>query len=148
MNKDETINLATDRARVEELWCTDQSTYVPLQLAASFTVHAVGLGRPPHETAVTPNAHSDALNIAAAALSAVIPIYALQHGTQDWVAVLVDPVRHRFEDGATALRRRDGRMVLNLSVKRADVVSAIPIVERAGVTFYAGLSAKTDGPTR
>jgi hypothetical protein len=148
MNKRETVDLAADRLRVEELWRTNQSTYVPLRLGASFTMHAVGSTGPSHEAVVTPHDYANALNIAAAALSAVIPIHAQLDGTQSWVAVAVDPVRDRFEGGATVLRGRDGKAVLNLLVKRAAVVSAIPIIERVGVTFYVGLPAKNEGPIR
>jgi len=146
MNERETVDLATEWVRVEELWRTNQSTYVPLQLAASFTVHAAGSAPSLYEALVTPDDHLNALNIAAAALSAVIPIYAQHHGTRSWVAVFVDPVHQRFEDGATVLRNRDGETILNLAVKRADVVAAIPTIERVGVAFYAGLPVRNDRP--
>lgn len=131
------LSLEVERLRTERLWRAIRGEYVPMAVAAATTFHEVH-GTP--KAIVTRKDYDDALNIAAGALSSLVPVYALDprgHRT----AVAINLVTQRFALGATQLRSADGHVVDNLSVRRADLRFALSIVRRAGLPFSFALLA-------
>lgn len=131
MPKDE-VRLEQERERTEELLQDARDAYVPLAVAAALVFHAAhGNTR----AIVTRRDYDDALNIAAAALSRLIPLYTLRDPREGRVTVAVNLVHQRFQRGATELHGDDGSTTGELSVRRSDLVSALSLVKRAGLGF-------------
>lgn len=134
MNAREDIHPDATRHAVMASWQATQTTHVPLALAASFVLFELSavksLAAP-----VSSLEYLGSLNVLAAALSTLIPLYAQKPDQNDPVVVPFDPVRQRFEGGAKVLRGTDGTFIANLSVNRADVVGAMLAIERAGPLF-------------
>jgi hypothetical protein len=131
MPKDE-VRLEQERQQTEELLQNARDAYVTLSVAAATAFHqAHGNTR----AIVTRQDYEDALSIAAAALSRLIPLYTLRDPREGRVSVAVDLVHQRFQRGATELRGDDGSTTGALSVKRSDLVSALSLIKRAGLGF-------------
>jgi hypothetical protein len=142
MNAREDAGLDAERLAVEATWRATQTVYVPLALAASFALFKLA-GREPLDSAARSFERVSALNLVAAALASLITLYALEGG-HDPAAVPFNPVSQRFEGGAKALRRSDGILTTDLLVRRADVLAAIPALERARLPFIFPLRAKDE----
>ena len=131
------LSLEVERLRTESLWRSMLGQHVPMSVAAATTFHQVhGNTR----AIVSRRDYDDALNIAASALSSLVPIYALDAGRRR-VEITVNLVQQRFALGATQLRSADGLVVDHLSVERADLLFALTIVKRAGLPFSFALLA-------
>jgi len=131
MPKDE-VRLEQERQRTEELLQNASDAYTPLAVAAAIVFHqAHGNTR----AIVTRRDYDDALNIAAAALTRLIPLYTLRDPREGRVTVAVNLVHQRFQGGATELHGDDGSTTGELSVRRSDLVSAISLIKRAGLGF-------------
>ncbi len=128
--QDRLIQLDQEFARINELWRALREKHAPLPVAAAYTYHQV------HATAkaTMPLAgyHRD-LNIAAVALSRLVPVYAPQDSDGKPVVLAIDLCRQRFADGGRALRCHDGRTITGLSVLRADALPAIALIRREGL---------------
>ncbi len=111
------------------LWNASQTQYVPLSLAAAFIFHQTRRG---DEAALTGNEYAGAQDIAAAVLSCLIPIYALNEQGERF-AVPIDLSRQKFRGGATQLLHVDGAIVASMSIVRNDALQALLTIERGDV---------------
>lgn len=128
----EEVRLEQERQRTEELLQNASDAYTPLAVAAAIVFHqAHGNTR----AIVTRQDYEDALSIAAAALSRLVPLYTLRDPREGRVTVAVNLVHQRFRRGATELHGDDGSVTRDLSVRRSDLVSALSLVKRAGLGF-------------
>ncbi|HZM34451.1 MAG TPA: hypothetical protein VFC18_08135 [Burkholderiales bacterium] len=126
------VRLEQEKQRTEDLLQNASDAYIPLAVAAALAFHqAHGNTR----AIVNRRDYDDALNIAAAALSRLIPLYTLRAPRQGRVPVAVNLVHQRFQRGATELHGDDGSVMRALSVRRSDLVSALSLVKRAGLGF-------------
>jgi hypothetical protein len=133
---DNQVDLRTERERVDDLWQRMVEAYVPVSVAAALTFHQVhGNTR----AIVTRQDYDDALGIAAAALSRLVPIYTLDNPAQGRMPVAVDLTQQQFVRGATELRSKDGTRLGNLSLQRGEMLSAISLIRRAGLPFSFAL---------
>ena len=124
-----TVDLATDREKVECMWINSQAQFVKLSLAAAFVFHKTRRGK---EAALTGIEYAGALDIAATVLACLIPVYTVDEEGQ-WTAVIVDLSRHEFRGGASQLQRSaDGARLAPMCVVRDDVGQALQEVARAG----------------
>jgi hypothetical protein len=123
------VNLGADREEVEGVWKDSRAQFVRLSLAAAFVFHRTRRG---DEVALTGNEYAGALDIAAAVLACLIPIYTV-NGQGTWTAVIVDLSLHKFRGGATRLQRADGAVVAPISIVRDDAGHALQEVARAGI---------------
>ena len=129
---DDEVDLRRERERMDDLWQRMVEAYVPLSVAAAITFHQVhGNTR----AIVTRQDYDDALGIAAAALSRLVPIYTLDNPSQGRMPVTVDLTRQHFALGATQLHAMDGTKLGNLSLQRGEMLSAISLIRRAGLPF-------------
>ena len=123
------VDLVADREEVVDLWNGRQTQRVQLSLAAAYVFHQTRRG---DESALTGNEYATALDIAAAVLSCLVPIYTVNQ-LGEWIAVSVDLTRQKFRGGATQLLRADGAIVESMSIVRSDVRHALLAIERGGV---------------
>jgi hypothetical protein len=124
----EPVNLATQQERLDQLLERSQEHYLELRVAAAAVFHCIYDG----VTADVPADDYDrALEMAAAALSRIVPIYAqgLPDGGQNRIDV--DLATHRFRNGATELRCNGSPPITGLSVARASLPDAISIIKRS-----------------
>lgn len=131
------LSLEVERLRTEQLWRAILGEHVPMSVAAATTFHQV------HGTTkaiVTRKDYDDALNIAAGALSTLVPVYTLD-GRRSRRELMINLVTQRFALGATQLRSTDGNVVDGLSVQRSDLLFALSIIRRAGLPFSFALLA-------
>ena len=127
------VDLREDRARVEHLWKGGTARDVRLALAAAFTFHQTRRGG---EAKLSRHDYAGALDIVAAALSRLIPIYTLDP-LGERVAAAVDLARHRFRGGAAELMRADGTTVAPLDIVRHELLPALARLERAQIDYVA-----------
>jgi len=106
---------------------------VPLCVGAAFTFHRT---RRSADASLSPIEYAQALDIAAAALSRLVPIYAA-HGR-----AAIDLARQRFRGGAAELLGEDGSILASLSIERGDVLPALLKIERLGVEYLAPRRAR------
>lgn len=126
------IRLDVAHARVTEYLECAQDSYVPLAVAAAITFHQV---HGDTRAIISRRDYNDALDIAAAALSCLIPIYTLKDPCEGHVPLAVDLTRMRFARGATLLCCKDGTSFGRLSITRAALLNAISAIKRAGLPF-------------
>ena len=131
------LSLEVERLRAERIWHSMLGQHVPLSVAAATTFHQVHGNT---KAIVTRKDYDDALNIAASALSSLVPVYTVD-ARQRRVEVSINLVAQRFALGATQLRSADGGLIDNLSVQRSDLLFALTIVKRAGLPFGFALLA-------
>lgn len=135
--------MAEDEVRLEfeaerataELQQRGEDMYLPLAVAAAITFHQVHRST---KAIVTRQDYDDALSIAAAALSRLIPIYSLRDPRLGRLAIKVDLTKAQFARGATQLRSADGTDG-ELSVARRDLVAALSLIKRTGLPFSFAL---------
>jgi hypothetical protein len=134
------VDLDRERQRTDDLFQSMMFAHVPLAVAAAITFHQVhGNTR----AIVTRQDYDDALNIAAAALSRLIAIYAMGDDHAGRVAISIDLTRQHFARGATELRNTDGSRRGELSLLRGELLSAISLIRRAGLPFAFALPSTT-----
>lgn len=128
------LDVEAERATAELQQRADD-LYLPLPVAAAITFHQVH-----HSTKaiVTHQDYDDALSIAAAALSRLVPIYALRDPRIGRVPIKVDLTKAQFARGATQLRSSD-ETLSELSVSRRDLVAALSLIKRTGLPFSFAL---------
>lgn len=132
MPRQNNVNLAAQREAVRQAWDASQDEYVALRTAAGLVFHEV------YEDMVTEvvfDDYEDALDIVAAALSRLMPIYADAGQRMQPAALTVDLSRQRFRNGATELTARDGAVLGQLLVTRSSVSTAIFAIKRADLPF-------------
>ena len=130
MNAREEICPRETQLAVMKLWQVSQTAYVPLSLGAAFALFEL-CAADSLEAPVSSFEYYGALNILAAALSSLIPLYAQKLDQKGPITVKFNPVAQRFEGGATVLRGSDGTYVTDLLLNRTDVLAALPAIERA-----------------
>ena len=134
--------MADELGRADHEWRIGQEAFMALSVAAAMVFHQAQ-GR--STAAITaPEEHDDALNIAASALSRLLPIYAMDERTHERIATRVDVLRGRFARGATEFRRSDGTVVAWMSVKRGDLTSALSLIRRVGIPFGFAIEREPD----
>lgn len=126
------VSLDIELARVDGMLKHAQGEFVDLALAAAAAFHQANSKS---RERITRGDYDDALNVAATAISRLIPVYSSENPRREPVTVPVDITRERFATGATELRSGDGCSVTRLSVRRSDLPSALPLIRRAGVQF-------------
>ena len=131
------LSLEDERLRTERLWRAILGEHVPMSVAAATTFHRV---HGTTKTIVTRKDYDDALNIAASALSTLVPVYTLDR-QRSRRELTINLVTQRFALGATQLRSTDGNVVDELSVQRSDLLFALSIIRRAGLPFSFALLA-------
>lgn len=127
------VDLRKDSEQVRDAWRSSAEPHVPLSLAAALAFHEAH--RTPELFVAQPD-YDDALNMAAAALSCVVDIYAIHPRTRQPVPVKLSLRGGRFADGGSAYRRHNGRSVTSLVVRRDHVAGAMGLVSAAGVPFH------------
>jgi hypothetical protein len=107
--------------------------FLPLPAAAALTFRRTcRIG----EDRLAGTEYAGALDIAAAALSRLVPIYTLDGGGMP-VAVAVDLARQRFQGGAREVLRGDGTVLSPLGVARGDLPRALATIGRLRVEYLA-----------
>lgn len=104
-----------------------------LAVAAAFTFHQA---RRDGEKSLRESDYAGALDIAAAALASLLPIYTLD-GRGQQVPVRIDLAQQRFCGGASEVRCADGAILAPLAIMRRDVLCALMTIERSGIEFVA-----------
>ncbi len=127
---DRMVRLEEERARIDELWRRLERPHAPLTVAAAYAYHQV---RCASKATVSLGGYQRDLNIAAAALSRLVPVYVAEEGGGQLAVLPIDLCRQRFAEGARALHCRDGRTITGLSVLRADALPAIALIRREGL---------------
>ena len=129
---DSVVSLDLERARIEHELQHAADGRVPLPVAAAGAMHLVC--RNTHDL-IARSAYDDALNIAAVAISRLVPVFALTDPRQVEEVLGIDVNRERFANGATELRRLDGRKITRLFIRRSDMLSALAFIRRTGNLF-------------
>jgi len=119
--------------RADHEWRVSQEAFVALSVAASLAFYEAQ-GRSTRAID-SREAHDDALNMAASALSRLLTIFSMDETTRMRVGVKLDVAAGKFIRGATEFRRGDGSIVGAMSVKRADLTSALSLIRRVGIPF-------------
>jgi formylmethanofuran:tetrahydromethanopterin formyltransferase len=126
------VSLDLERARIEQELQHTPDGRVPLPVAAAGAMHLVC--RNTHDL-IARSAYDDALNIAAVAISRLVPVFALTDPRQVEEVLSINVNRERFANGATELRRMDGRKITRLFIRRSDMLSALAFIKRTGNLF-------------
>ena len=126
-----TVSFDLERAHVEELLQRALGGHIPLAVAAASAIHVVS--RNTHEI-ISRREYDAALDIAAAAIARLIPVYASAVPSPE-EALSIDIARERFANGATELRCGDGRKIAPLFIRRSDMLSALSLIKRTGLLF-------------
>lgn len=125
------VDLREDRARVAQLWENSPTPRVPLSVAAAFAFHYTQRG---DEELLSDAEYACALDIAAAALACLVPLYVLD-GQGEPVPVRVDFAKQRFCGGGAGVRSADGSILAPLAVQCSDVLPVLPTIERSGIEY-------------
>jgi len=138
------VDLQSDSAKIEQMWRGSQERCVPLSVAAAFTFHQT---RRSNEVRLSPNDYARALDIAAAALSCIVPIYTLDERGER-IPVCMNLARQRFCGGATRIQCLDGAVFAPLAIVRSDVPPVLPAIQRAEIDYVAPqrLTSPAAGP--
>lgn len=137
------LSLEVERLRTENALRSIQAHDVPMAVAAAAAFHEV------HRTAevVGRKDYDGALNIAASLLSRLVPVYTLGPSARKAVQVPVNLTTHRFVQGATQLRSRDGsRVIEGLFVRRSELLFAVSALKRAGLFRFASPAGERRSP--
>jgi hypothetical protein len=116
--------------------------FLPLPAAAALTFHRTcRIG----EVRLSSMEYNGALDIAAAALSRLVPIFTLD-GEDMPVAVAVNLAQQRFRGGAREVLRADGTVLSPLGMVRGDLPRALETIGRLRVEYLAPRSPRGPGP--
>jgi hypothetical protein len=140
------ISLEVERLRAHASWRANVAEYVSLPTAAAVAFHQTDGNS---KATVGFEDYDKALNIAAAALSRLIPLFTAKNAREARVAITVDLLRQRFTLAATRLIDNDGTNFTDLWVRRSDLMSALSLIRRVGLPFSFALAAdagKDDAP--
>jgi signal transduction histidine kinase len=140
MKEHEPVYVATTAPQLEDV--EHGGPYIALAVAAAISFHQVHRNT---KAIVTRGDYDDALNIAASALSRLIPIYVLRDSREGKVPLSIDLANDRFAHGATELHHNDGTIAGNLHVRTPEFHSALALLKRGGVL---GSSFALAGPER
>jgi hypothetical protein len=135
---DDEVRLEIESQRTAVLRHSVEDVYIPLAIAAGIVFHQA---HPGAASSVSRQDYEGALDLAAAALSRLIPVYVMRDPPGERATLMVDLTHARFARGAIELRVR-GETVGELSVARSDLLSAVSLIKRTGLPFSFG------GPTR
>jgi len=130
---DAVVSLDLERARVELILQNARGRRVPLVIAASSAIHMVS--RNAHDL-IARGQYDNALDIAAFAISRLVPVFALAHPSEGEEAVAIDFSKERFTNGATELQRSDGQKVSSLFIRHSDMLSALSLIKRTGLLLF------------
>jgi hypothetical protein len=137
------VDLQHEHARTDQLVKSFGEGYVPLPVAAAMTFHQVhGNTR----AIVSRDDYDDALNIAAVALSRLVPLYVIGDPRDGHTPLSPDFTRQHFARGATELRCADAPPVRDMSIKRSDLLSAVSLIKRAGLPFAFAIERAPEAP--
>ena len=130
---DRTVSLEVEKLLVDDVWDGLRGTHAPLPVAAAFAFHQVQY----NAKGTAPFAgYSRDLNIVAAALSRLCPIYTLIDDREGPIPLPVDLIRQRFTNGASQLYCMDGGFFFTrLSIRRVDVPPAVNLIKNAGLSL-------------
>lgn len=127
------VDLRQDCERVERAWNDSQELSVPLSMAAALTFHQT---HRKDQKLLYEREYADALDIAAAALSCLVPIYTLNaDGGQS--RLVVNLARQRFGGGAVRIQNDDGAVIAPLAIVRSQVLPALLAIGRSGIEYLA-----------
>lgn len=126
------VDLRSHIQQVLEIYRSSDEAVVPLPVAAALALHEVH-GNP--EGMVARLDYEAALNLTAAALSRIVPIYTLPPGASSPQKVAADVGRGRFRQGAEVYEGHDGTTAASLAVERADLPAATELMKSAGLPF-------------
>jgi len=118
----------TGRSPSDESIPNGSGEYVALAAAAAIVYNVV------HrmvENDLPRRDYDEALNRAAAALSRIAPVYAWEDSWRGQVELPLDLTRQRFSNGATEVHGNDGQRFSGLLVRRADMLAALPLIQRS-----------------
>lgn len=127
------VDLRSESEQVRKVWQASDEAHVPFHLAAALAFHEAC---PAAHAFIAGTDYEDALNLAAAALSCVVNVYALHPRTGQPVPVEVNLKGGKFLDGGAAYRRGGGPIVTSLVVRRDEVAAALNLVKTAGIPFH------------
>lgn len=125
------VDLWRDCEQVRKLWHSSADTHVPLPLAAALAFHEAH-GSP---TVVPLLEYEDGLDLAAAALSRLVPIYAIDEGTRLPVPGHFNLGAGKFRHGATTYELADGTAMTPLVVPRDPLATAVELIRSTGIPF-------------
>ena len=136
------VDLRQECEQVEEIWTRSQASWVPLSVAAAFTFHQT---RRNVANLLFPEEYANALDIAAAALSCLIPIYT-PDGRGLPVPVPINLAGQKFRGGATKVQCADGTVLAPLDIVRRDLLPALIAIERVNIDYVAPTRELTRKP--
>ena len=132
------VDLRQDREQVEQTWVASQASWLALSVAAAFTFHRT---RRNVADLLTESEYANALDIAAAALSRLIPIYTPdERGVP--VPLRISLASQKFCGGGAGVKCADGTVLSPLDIVRRDLLPALVAIERAKIDFVAPKRAK------
>ena len=134
------VSVEVERLRVEQAWRSASDGYIPMPMAAAMTFHKVHCAT---GAVISRRDYDEALNIAAAAVSRLIPLYGLSdRGERKQVPINLGT--QRFTHGAGCIRSADGAEFRDISVKRSDLVTAMSFIARTGLPYsFVSMPAAT-----
>jgi len=115
------------------MWRNSHALYAPLSVAAALAFHQT---RRSNEELLPPNDYAKALDIAAAALSCMVPIYTLDERGER-IPICVNLARQRFCGGASRIQCLDGGVFAPLAIVRGDVPPVLLAIQRAEIDYVA-----------
>lgn len=115
------------------MWRGSQALCAPLSVAAALAFHQT---RRSSEELLPPNEYAKALDIAAAALSCMVPIYTLDERGER-IPICVNLARQRFCGGATKIQCFNGAVFAPLTIVRGDVPPVLLAIQRAKIDYVA-----------
>jgi len=127
------VSLDLERARIEQELQHTPDGRVPLPVAAAGAMHLVC--RNTHDI-IARSDYDNALNLAAIAIARLVPVFAAADPPRIEEVHSIDITRERFANGATELRRTDGRKLTRLFIRRSDMLSAMSLIRRTGNLFF------------
>jgi hypothetical protein len=137
--------MADEFGRADLEWRFGRESFIALPAAAAVVFRQVR----GHSlrTAASLEDVNDALNIAASALSRLIEIYVLDEVAHTRAPMKLDVVSGKFVRGASQFQRDNGSTIDAMSVKRADLASALSLISRAGIPFGLAIDREAgEGP--
>ena len=141
MSDGQRLSLEVERLRTEEVLRHLGDRFIAMSVAAATAFHQVHGNT---KAVVSRQDYDDALNIAASALSRLIPVFTTGH-RQERVQIRVNPTTQRFMRGATLVRGDDGIEITELCVRRSDLMSAISLIKRTGLPFSFAIIPEEPG---
>ena len=127
------VDLRKDQERVYTAWHADDKPHVPLALAVAKTFHDLEL---PFQGKVARLEYEDAMNLVAAALSRVVPIYTHAPDSETLVHAGASLANGRFRSGGSIFEARSGEALAPLVVRRDHLPAAVEAVKAVQLPFH------------